>query len=136
MSNAVAALRAVLVADAELIALVPASRIIAGVLPKKIALPAISITSISRIDDQPLAREDVRAIWERGQLMIAAKTYPEQKAVEKAARRALDYQLDPSVPGISDVTIIAEGAGPDIFSDDTSIYLGTQDYGVSYNEER
>jgi hypothetical protein len=136
VSNAVAALRAVLVADAELIALVPASRIIAGVLPKKIALPAISITSISRIDDQPLAREDVRAIWERGQLMIAAKTYPEQKAVEKAARRALDYQLDPSVPGISDVTIIAEGAGPDIFSDDTSIYLGTQDYGVSYNEER
>lgn len=134
--DAVAALRAVLVADAGVLALVPATRIIAGELPQGIELPAISITSVSLRPDKPLARETVRAIWERGQLRIVGSSYPEQKAVGRAARRALDYEPDPIVPGISDVTIIEEGEGPDFYSEATQTYQGTQDYGVSYNEER
>lgn len=133
--DGVAALRVALLADSRLTNLVPAQRVISGVLPQGIDLPAIGLRSISRVEPADLAREDEQYVRERIQARVVAKSYPEQKAVERAVRRAARFQLDIVVEGITDVTILFDGAGPDIHSEDTDIHIGTQDFGVSYNED-
>lgn len=134
--DAVTAMRAVLVADASLISLVPAVRIQAGVMPQGTPLPAVILQSISRQDNNIPAPGITRFVWERVQVTVLAANYPQQKAVLAAVRRAAADVLYPAVPGISGVTIHTDGAGPDMSNDDASIFIGSQDFRVKYQEER
>ncbi len=134
--DGVVALRSVLIADAALLAIVPAERIVAGTLPLDAALSAIAITSVSKVDDNLLSPETTRFVRERVQVMALAATYPELKRVLRAVRHAAADQIDPVVDGLTGVTILTAGAGPDLMDEQASIYQGTQDFSVSYNEER
>lgn len=131
--NGVIAIRQLLVGNAALIALVPAARISAGVLPQGTALPAVSVTSVSSVDrniPNPGAKRHVR---ERVQVTVLAETYPSQKAVQAAVKKAAADEM-PVVSGITDVVVHTDGAGPDFMDEAASIYLGTQDFSVSFNE--
>lgn len=134
--DGVAAVRTVLVADLGLVALVPAEKVVAGVLPLSTVLPGIALTSISRREDSMLAPDGFCFVQERVQVTVLARDYPTMKRVLRAVRRAAADQIDPPVAGITDVTIHTDGTGPDIIADDTNIHQGTQDFSVSYNEER
>lgn len=136
MSSGIDAVRTALIADATLIALVPAVRIGAGDLPQGVALPALSLTSISKVDRNIPNPGTYRYVTERIQVMIHAANYPSQKAVTSAVRGAAADKINLSVSGLLNVTIHTDGAGPDIMNEEASIYLGTQDFRVTYSEVR
>lgn len=136
MSSGIDAVRAALVADAALLALVPSSRIGAGDLPQDTDLPALSLTSVSKVDRNIPNPGTYRYVTERVQVTIHAKNYPEQKAVEAAVRRAAADKVNLAVPGLINVTIHTDGSGPDIMNTQASIYLGSQDFRTTYSELR
>lgn len=135
MSDGVAAVRQLLVAHAPLLALVPAARIQAGVLPIGTALPAISITSVSKNDRNLPNPGAYRHVSERVQVTGMAATYPSQKQILALIRKAAADKL-PTVVGLIGVTVHTEVAGPDFMDDAASIYIGTQDLRVTYSEAR
>lgn len=131
----VAALRQVLVANGALTALVPATRIQAGDMPEGTVLPAISLTRVSSTDrnlPNPGANRHVR---DRVQVNVMASTYPQQREVLAAVRAAAADQF-PTVSGLLRVTIHTDGAGPDFRNEQASIFLGSQDFIVTYSEAR
>lgn len=131
----VAAVRAVLKADATLTALVPASRIVGGMLPQGTNLPAISLDSLSVVD-RPLPNPGAdRFVRERVQATIHASNWDSAKAVKRAVRNAGDSKF-PTVSGISNVTIHLAGSGPEIENEEASINLEFQDFSVTYSEAR
>lgn len=131
--NGVIAVRQLLVGHAALTALVPAARIATGVLPQGTALPAISITSVSSVDRNILQPGARRHVTERVQVTVLASTYPSQKGIQAAVKAAAADQM-PTVSGISDVVVHTDGAGPDFMNEEASIYLGTQDFRISFNQ--
>lgn len=133
--NGVAALLQVLGADAALTALVPAARIMAGILPLDTALPAISVTLVSSVDRKVISAGALRHVRQRVQATVLASGYPEQQAVMAAMRRAAADSF-PTVPGISRVTIHTESTGPDFMDRPAALYAGSQDFRVTYSEDR
>ena len=69
-------------------------------------------------------------------MTVLAASYPDQKQAQAAVKKAAADKLYPNVPGISGVTIHTESAGPDMMNDEASIYIGSLDLRVIYNEER
>ena len=131
--NGVAAIRVGLVADAALIAIVPADRIAAGVLPTGTALPALSIMQVSSTDLNIPAPGAKRHVVDRVQVTALATTYVELRATLAAAKAACADSF-PTVAGISEVSILTDGAGPDFMDDEAKFYLGSQDFVVAYNQ--
>ena len=133
--NGVIAVRSLLVADIGLTALVPLSRIAAGMLPQGTDLPAISLMSVSSIDRNVQAPGAKRRVTERVQVNVLARTYPEVKAIITAARQAAADRM-PTIDGLFDVTVHTDSAGPDFLDEETGIHMQTQDFRVSFNEAR
>lgn len=133
--SGVAAIRQLLAADAGLTALVPATRIAAGVMPQGTALPAVSIMSVSSVDRNIPNPGTKRQVVERVQVTALSATYPALQTILAAVRAAAADKL-PTVSGLSDVVVHTDGAGPDFMDEAAAIYLSTQDFRVSYNEVR
>src|SRR5258705_13515570 len=83
-----AVIRALLVANADMLALVPEDQIIGGVLPAETPLDAIAITDISEVDRNVLSPGTTRHVTERIQVTGFAATYPQLKALLRAAKKA------------------------------------------------
>jgi len=134
--SGIVALRTVLIADAELLALVPATRIAAGIMPLNTAAPFIQITSISVIDMATLTPGLTRFVTERVQASVVAKSDDSMRAVFAAMKNAGADQLYPTVAGISGVTIHTGGAGPDIVNEEAKLYQKNMDFFIRYTETR
>lgn len=131
--SGVAAIRQVLAASIPLTAIVPATRIMAGMLPIKTTLPAIGIATISAVDRNIPAPGGKRHVDERVQVTIMGKDYPQAKAILRLVKLAAADMM-PIVAGISEVTVRTDGAGPDFTEDEVSIPMQMQDFMVGYNE--
>lgn len=136
MADGVDAVRSVLVANSTLTTLVPVAQIAGGVLPQGTALPSISITSVSKDDRNIPSPGAYRHVSERVQVTVLASTYPTQKSILAAVRGAAADQINPTVTGLTRVTIHTESGGPDFMDEEASIYLGTQDFICTYTETR
>lgn len=128
-----AAMVAALLADGEVTALVPAERIMAGVLPQGTSLPAISIARVSVMLRRTLTKQAVTHVTERVQVTVLAPDYDQQAMIQKATVKAA-HATFPAVEGIDRVTIHHETGGPDFMNEEASIYLGTEDFRVTYSE--
>jgi hypothetical protein len=118
-------------ADATVLALVPAPRIKAGMLPDDIALPALLIRLVSSIERQPLRRGvSVRTV-DRVAVTVRAASYREQRAVIAAARRCCAGRTGDLSGGLG-VSILTAGAGPDVIGPASS-FEQSQDFRVSYD---
>lgn len=115
--------------------LVPATRIQAGVLPQGIALPALSITTVSMVDRNLLNAEAYRLVTERVQVTVLASSYPQMKDVLRKVRAAASDRF-PTVTGLRNVTVHTDSTGPDFINESASIYLIPQDFRVTYSERR
>ncbi len=133
--SGVQAVRTALIADASLLALVPAARIAAGPLPQNTTLPAIALQGISKVDLNILNPGTYRHVRERVQVTVLAATYPSQQAVIAAVRHAAADKF-PTVSGLLRVTIHTDSAGPDGMNEEASQYIGSQDFIVTYSEVR
>ena len=135
MSGVIAA-RHVLIGDAALIALVPATSIGAGALPLHTPLPAISLESVTRLDRQVLGNFDFLHVAEHVQVTVLAETYDDQVAVQSAIRSAIRNGRFPTVAGLDKVTVHNPTTGPDFMNAEATIYMGTQDLRVTFSEPR
>ena len=134
--SGVKAIVSLLTGNGALTAVVPAVRIMAGVLPQGTALPHCSIMRVSATDLNIPTPATKRQVRELVQVTVLASTYPEQQQVLALVKKAAADQLYPTVSGMSGVTVHTAGTGPDFMDDAASIYIGTQDFTVIYSEER
>jgi hypothetical protein len=133
--DGVAIIWSILKTDTDVLALVPAARISAGVLAEGTTLDAISITKVSSMDRNiihPLAK---RRVNERVQVTVLAATYPRAKAIIRAVRGAAADFIG-SAASMTEVTIHTDVGGPDFMDDKASIYMTSQDFIVGFNESR
>lgn len=129
------AVRAAMIASADLVAFVPASRIIADdVLPQGMVRPAILLRSISTVERNAVKASTTRHVRERVQASYFADDARDRRTLRRLGRKAAADTF-PAVEGIEHVTIIASGAGPD-FTTDEMVRIGTQDFFVTYSEPR
>lgn len=133
MSDGVVIIRALAVADAALVALVPSARIAGGVMPQGTGLPYVSLQSVSSVDRNILKAGVKRRVTERVQATVVAATYPAMKAVLQAVKVACADKF-PTVAGATEIVVHSDGAGPDFMDDAASLYIGSRDFRVSYNE--
>ncbi len=133
--NGVIAVRSLLVADAGVTALVPAVQIVAGVIPQGVALPAISLMSVSSTDRNILLPGTSRRVAERVQVTVLVASYPAAKSIIRAVRAAAADRM-PIIAGLTDVTVHTDSAGPDFLDAETGIHMQTQDFRVAFNEAR
>jgi cytochrome oxidase assembly protein ShyY1 len=129
-------LRAVLAANADLVAIVTPENISAGPRPVGMPMPSVMVSRVSANDRNIPSPGSTRHVRERVQVTGLARNYTEQKAILRAVRHAAADRLGIEVPGIANVTIHTESAGPDFMSEDTSIWIGVQDFIVTYTETR
>lgn len=131
--SSVKIIRALLVADTALIALVPAVRVMAGILPQGTAWPAIGITEVGGIDHQALSAGATSHSTSRVQVTIVASSYPEQKVLLRAVRHACRDKRG-TIAGITGVSVLLGSKGPDFNDTDTGFFMQSQDFSVSYTE--
>jgi hypothetical protein len=132
--SAVKVIRALLVADAAVLALLPAVRIIAGVLPQGTTLPAVAITEVSTIETGRIDAQAPTTLAEgRVQVTVIAASYPAQKQLLDAVRKACNYERG-SIAGVPVVSVRRGGNGPDFNDPDNGFYMQSVDFRVTYHE--
>lgn len=132
--SGVIAIRSLLANDAALLALVPASKIMAGVIPLDTVLPAIGISHISTVERNTVAMNTAQVMaTERVQVTVEAKSYADQKSILELVRKACPNTRG-SVNGIAVDSILPEAAGPDLRDDDLLIFVQSRDFIVKFIE--
>jgi hypothetical protein len=131
--DGIAVIRNLMVAHADLTALVPADRVVAGTLPTGVALPAIAITRVSMVDDNIVTPGASRHVNERVQVTVLAKNYPTLRNIMRKVKKAGADKLG-NLAGLTNVTVRTDGAGPDFMDEQASIHMGEQDFLVGYTE--
>ena len=129
--SGVAAIRYLLANDATLIATVPATRIMAGILPINTTLPAISIRQISGNRHNVISHSSNELISERVQVSCLADTYAEQKTILGLVKDALPGTYD-TINGVKVDSITQDFTGPDLYNDDPVIYEQSVDFIIKY----
>lgn len=123
----------VLRGHAPLIALVPIERIVAWKLPQGSPVPSIVATRVSRADRVMLDGTTLRSVTERVQLTVRAGNGAAREAVLRAARAACNGRTG-TIAGFANVAVMLAGTGPDFMDDAASIFMGSIDLRVSFNE--
>jgi len=138
--DGVALLVSLLMQDQVLAELVPADRIIGGPLPEAIELPAISVTSISRVDRHPVTGSGATLVRERVQISVFASGYDEVKAILSAVRTGrTSVRILPDSPLFAlmpAATVHTDSSGPEFLIEEASIHGGSQDFAVMFTEAR
>jgi len=130
MSSAASAVRYLLANNAGLLAVVPATRIIAGILPQGTALPAIAVTHISTMRNQLIS--GAGQCIARVQVTVMQTSYPLQKSTLDLVRAALP-RTHGTVNGVKVESLVVDMEGPD-FTDEAGIFMGSQDVILTFNE--
>ena len=131
--SGVIAIRYILSKNSALVAVVPATKIMAGVIPIATVLPAISVTHISTIERMTVAMTGGVLATERVQVTVQAKSYAAQKSILELVRQACAHQRA-SINGVAVDSILPEGAGPDLHDDDLTIFMQSRDFIVKFIE--
>jgi hypothetical protein len=139
--SGVSVIRHLLANNAAVLAVVPASRIMAGALPLKTTLPAISVTQISgtpenllRINEHGKMHADrVQVTWlfSGTQASPAGSGYPGVKALGQLILAACPSQRG-TVNSVAVDSISPGSEGPDIFDDERSLYAQSRDFFVKW----
>lgn len=139
--SGVAVIRYLLANNAPVVAVVPATRIVAGDLPLNTILPAISITQVSsvpmnllRINEAAKMHTDrvqVSVLFKGPQGTPSGTGYPGVKALLLLVLAACPSQRG-TVNGIAVDSIIPDLAGPDLYDEATALYSGSRDFMVRW----
>ena len=132
--SGVIAIRSLLANNAAVLAVVPASKIMAGVIPIDTVLPAIGISHISTVERNTVAMDAAQVMaTERVQVTVEAWGYADQKSILELVRKACP-NTDGTVNGIAADSILPEIAGPDLRDDDLLIFVQSRDFIVKFIE--
>lgn len=113
-------------------AVVPASKIMAGVIPIGTQLPAISISQISGVTRNTIGMNEAKVLaTDRVQITVMAKTYVLQKQLLDLVRASCPNTRG-NVNGFQCESIMNDVVGPDIFDGAELIYFQSVDLIVRY----
>jgi hypothetical protein len=132
--SSTAIMRALLVSRGEITALVPAARIIAGIVQQGTVLPAIGISEISNTEDITTARRLSKTmIRSRVQVTVYASSYRQMKDILLACK--LGAGVHSGTVGQWRVNSVLQwGVGPEIPPSDDKIYEQSRDFMVTFME--
>ena len=121
-------IRYTLANNANLIAVVPAVRIFAGVVPLNTVLPAIAVNHISTIERNTVAMNTATVLaTSRVQVTVLTKDYLSQKSILELVRKALP-NTNGVINGVTVDSILPDISGPDLRDDDAGIYMQSRDF--------
>jgi hypothetical protein len=127
-------IRYLLANAAAVTAVVPATRIKAGIVPLGTELPAISVRQISNTPMHLLCiNEPGKMHMERVQVTVIHNTYLGLKTTMKLLLAACPSQRG-TVNGIVVDSIVSQSEGPDLFDDAALTHACSRDFLVKYIE--
>jgi len=129
--SGVSVIRALLVASSGLTDIVPATKIFAGVVPLKTAVPAISVGQVSGTENLTVKMATRPMRVERVQVTVEAASYKQQKEVLELVREAC-VRGSGNVNGVTLDSILPDGEGPDFMDHDTKVYFQSRDFIVKW----
>jgi len=127
----VKAIRYLLANNAPLIATVPATRIVAGILPQGTAAPALAITHISTLRRHMVA-DGEELCSSRVQVTLVATTYPALMSLRGLVKTALPRSRG-TVNGVRVDSVLFGSEGPD-FDDEAGLLMRSLDFFITYTE--
>ena len=132
--SAVAVIVALLQGNANLLASVPKTSIMAGTLPQGTPLPCIAVTEIS-LKERPHIDANALAtlVTARVQVMVVARTYPAQKLLLALARKACNYKRG-LLAGVTVTSVMRMSNGPDFNDPEAGYFQQSMDFAVTYHE--
>lgn len=120
-----------LLADAPLIALIPAPGIKSGILPDATPLPALVVQEASQVERQTLVRGSKVRTVDRVSVTGRFRSIRERKTIMEMVKKICAGRTG-TIAGIENVSIITAGRGPDLLGPGDS-FEKTQDFRVSYD---
>ena len=121
-------IRYTLANNANLIAVVPPARILAGVVPLGTVFPAIAVNHISTVRRNTVAMNTATVLaTSRVQVTVMAKTYDKQKSILELVRKALP-NASGVINGVTVDSILPDISGPDLRDDDAGLYMQSMDF--------
>jgi hypothetical protein len=139
--SGVAVIRSKLATNANLIAVVPPARIMAGELPLNTVMPAIQVTEVSSVPRLTLAMtEPNRMHTDRVQVTVLVKApegepagegYPHVREILALVLAACPNQ-NGTVNGVTLDSILPDIEGPDLADVTAAIYSGSRDFMVKW----
>ena len=129
--SGVSVIRYTLANNAPVTSVVPATRIMAGVLPLSTTLPAIAVLQISGSTLKHINQSASEFVTERVQVSVLATTYAQQKTILALIKTALP-SVRATVNGVIVDSISQEFTGPDLYNNDPVVYEQSVDYFVKY----
>ncbi len=115
-----------------MVAVVPAARIVPGVVRQGTALPAIGITQVSGVSRKTLAgSEAAKLVTERVQVTVLATSYRQQKDILALVRAALPPTRG-QINGFACDSIEDDIEGPDLYNPDPEFYEQGQDFFIRF----
>ncbi|MGZ8339144.1 MAG: hypothetical protein ACXW2U_05465 [Telluria sp.] len=130
--SAVSIMRALLTAHAPLTTLVPVARIVSGDVPEG-SLPAIGIREISGIEQDTVSRAGNSLVTARVQVTVYATSYPQQKAILKAAKLGAGTHTG-TIAGYAVRSVLRDSVGPDMGSAEIPTFEQSRDFKVAFIE--
>lgn len=103
-------------------------------IPQDAILPAIAYTFISGAPRNTVSTaEPTKHRRERIQVTVAAKTYPEQvELIDLVSQACANFRGD--IADVIDATTLEDITGPDLRDSDSSLYMQTIDFTVTYTD--
>lgn len=133
--DAVLVLRFILANSATMTAMVPASKIIAGIVPINTPMPAIELSHISTQERKTVAMTDADVLTtSRVQITAMSKSYAEIKAILRQIRKSL-INLNGLINGVQVDSILSDSIGPDFKDEEAQIYMQSRDFIVKLVEQ-
>lgn len=105
----------------------------AWVLPEGSPPPSIVVTRPSRAKHQFLDEQEVWLITERVQVTVRAASGEGRVAILRAAERACVDKVG-TIAGFHDAAVTYAGGGPDFMDVSGTIFMGSFDLRISFNE--
>jgi hypothetical protein len=133
MADGVAVMVALQLAYGPVQAIV-ANRVYAGDIPADATLPALGVKEISRVDLGTVSGNEANTlITARIQVTVAAKTYPDQKALLLATKLGAGTHTG-TIASTQVRSVIRDAVGPDLSDVSARIYSQSRDFKVTYLE--
>lgn len=134
--NAPRIIVALLKANADLMAKVPASRIYPGHIPQTAPLPALAYSNVSDNDRHTVSGAEPMVVETgRVQVTVAAKDYSGKEQLIGLVRKACANKRG-LISGIAVLNVRSDGIGPDLDNDEAGIFGRTIDFLVTSRRPR
>lgn len=132
--SAVKVIRALLIADLPLSALVGSQQIVAGIIGQGTQLPALAITEVNTVDIPRINAQSPFGVAQATiQVTIVAASYPEQKNLLDLVRKACNHKRG-IIAGVTVVSVTRIKNGPDFNAQEVGFYMQSIDFSVVYEE--